>query len=276
MIGISRVQRVIMWLAALLVALIVFFPIWYLIVMSVTPTSVILANKVSVIPRQFTLDNFAQVIASVPIFRWLFNTFFVSILIVAIQVITSALAAYAFAFMRFKGKNIIFLVILSTMMIPEEAVILSNYLTMSAWGWLDTYQVLIIPFMSSAMGIFLLRQFYMTFAKELKEASEIDGCSNLKFFFKIVLPLSKGMIGAFAIVSFLSSWNRYMWPLLVTSKSNMRVVQVGISSLQDADSMLSIGMTLSGVMLVTLPTLIIFIVGHKQLVKGLMAGSVKG
>lgn len=276
MVGMSKVHRALLWIVGLIAALIVFFPIWYLIVMSITPTSVILANKVSIIPKQVTLDNFIQVVASVPIFRWLFNTFLVSILIVIIQVVTSALAAYAFAFMEFKGKNIIFLVILSTMMIPEEAVILSNYLTMSSWGWLDTYQVLIIPFMGSAMGIFLLRQFYMTFAKELREAAELDGCSNLKFLFQIVLPLSKGMIGAFAIVSFLGSWNRYMWPLLVTSKTSMRVVQIGISSLQDADSALSIGMTLSGVMLVTLPTLIIFIVGHKQLVKGLMAGAVKG
>jgi sn-glycerol 3-phosphate transport system permease protein len=265
-----------MWLLALLVALVIFLPIWYLSVMSFTPTKFILQNNISLIPRYFSIDNFITVSNDNPLFRWLFNTFFVSAVTVAIQIVTSSLAAYAFAFLNFKGKNIIFLFILATMMVPDEAVIISNYLTMSHWGWLDTYQVLIVPFMGSAMGIFLLRQFYMTFAKELHEAAELDGCTNLNFLFKIVLPLSKGMIGAFAIVSFLSCYNRYLWPLLVTNKTSMRVVQVGITSLQDQDAPQTIGLALAAVFLVSLPTFIIFVAGHKQLVKGLMAGAVKG
>jgi sn-glycerol 3-phosphate transport system permease protein len=265
-----------MWVLALAVALIVFLPVWYLCVMSFTPTQYILKNDVSIIPKYFSVENLVTVSNDNPLFRWLLNTFFVSVVTVFIQIVTSSLAAYAFAFMDFKGKNAIFLCLLATMMVPEEAVIISNYLTMSHWGWLDTYQVLIVPFMGSAMGIFLLRQFYMTFAKELHEAAELDGCTNINFLFKIVLPLSKGMIGAFAIVSFLSCYNRYLWPLLVTSQTNMRVVQVGITSLQDQDAPQTIGLALAAVFIVSLPTFIIFVVGHKQLVKGLMAGAVKG
>jgi sn-glycerol 3-phosphate transport system permease protein len=276
MVGRNKVSLTFMWLLALLVALVIFLPIWYLSVMSFTPTKFILQNNISLIPRYFSIDNFITVSNDNPLFRWLFNTFFVSAVTVAIQIVTSSLAAYAFAFLNFKGKNIIFLFILATMMVPDEAVIISNYLTMSHWGWLDTYQVLIVPFMGSAMGIFLLRQFYMTFAKELHEAAELDGCTNLNFLFKIVLPLSKGMIGAFAIVSFLSCYNRYLWPLLVTNKTSMRVVQVGITSLQDQDAPQTIGLALAAVFLVSLPTFIIFVAGHKQLVKGLMAGAVKG
>jgi len=276
MIGISKVEKTTIWIIAFLIGLIVIFPLWYLLVMSITPVSIILENKVSIIPTHFTFENFITVTSTHPVFRWLTNTFFVSIVIVSIQVVTSALAAFAFAFMKFKGKNVIFLLILSTMMITEEAVILSNYLTMASLQILDTYQVMIIPFMASAMGIFLLRQHYLTFAKELKEAAVLDGCGNFKFLLNIVMPLSKGMFGAFAIVSFLSSWNRYMWPLLVTNTDLMRVVQVGISSLNEADSALSIGASLAGVTIITLPTLLIFIIGHKQLVAGLMAGAVKG
>lgn len=276
MIGRSKTSTALMWVLALAVALIVFLPVWYLCVMSFTPTQYILKNDVSIIPKYFSVKNLVTVSNDNPLFRWLLNTFFVSVVTVFIQIVTSSLAAYAFAFMDFKGKNAIFLCLLATMMVPEEAVIISNYLTMSHWGWLDTYQVLIVPFMGSAMGIFLLRQFYMTFAKELHEAAELDGCTNINFLFKIVLPLSKGMIGAFAIVSFLSCYNRYLWPLLVTSQTNMRVVQVGITSLQDQDAPQTIGLALAAVFIVSLPTFIIFVVGHKQLVKGLMAGAVKG
>ena len=276
MVGRSKISTGLMWLLALLAAFIVFMPVWYLCVMSFTPTQYILQNDVTLIPKYFSIDNFITVSNDNPLFRWLFNTFFVSIVTVFIQIVTSALAAYAFSFMEFKGKNVIFMFLLATMMVPEEAVIISNYLTMSHWGWLDSYQVLIVPFMGSAMGIFLLRQFYMTFAKELHEAAELDGCSNFNFLFKIVLPLSKGMIGAFAIVAFLTCYNRYLWPLLVTSQTNMRVVQVGITSLQDQDAPQTIGLALAAVFLVSLPTFIIFVVGHKQLVKGLMAGAVKG
>jgi sn-glycerol 3-phosphate transport system permease protein len=276
MIGRSKTSTALMWVLALAVALIVFLPVWYLCVMSFTPTQYILKNDVSIIPKYFSVENLVTVSNDNPLFRWLLNTFFVSVVTVFIQIVTSSLAAYAFAFMDFKGKNAIFLCLLATMMVPEEAVIISNYLTMSHWGWLDTYQVLIVPFMGSAMGIFLLRQFYMTFAKELHEAAELDGCTNINFLFKIVLPLSKGMIGAFAIVSFLSCYNRYLWPLLVTSQTNMRVVQVGITSLQDQDAPQTIGLALAAVFIVSLPTFIIFVVGHKQLVKGLMAGAVKG
>lgn len=276
MVGRSKISTGLMWLLALLVAFIVFMPVWYLCVMSFTPTQYILQNDVTLIPKYFSIDNFITVSNDNPLFRWLFNTFFVSIVTVFIQIVTSALAAYAFSFMEFKGKNVIFMFLLATMMVPEEAVIISNYLTMSHWGWLDSYQVLIVPFMGSAMGIFLLRQFYMTFAKELHEAAELDGCSNFNFLFKIVLPLSKGMIGAFAIVAFLTCYNRYLWPLLVTSQTQMRVVQVGITSLQDQDAPQTIGLALAAVFLVSLPTFIIFVVGHKQLVKGLMAGAVKG
>lgn len=276
MIGRSKTSTALMWVLALAVALIVFLPVWYLCVMSFTPTQYILKNDVSIIPKYFSVENLVTVSNDNPLFRWLLNTFFVSVVTVFIQIVTSSLAAYAFAFMDFKGKNAIFLCLIATMMVPEEAVIISNYLTMSHWGWLDTYQVLIVPFMGSAMGIFLLRQFYMTFAKELHEAAELDGCTNINFLFKIVLPLSKGMIGAFAIVSFLSCYNRYLWPLLVTSQTNMRVVQVGITSLQDQDAPQTIGLALAAVFIVSLPTFIIFVVGHKQLVKGLMAGAVKG
>lgn len=272
----GKTKTAFLFIIALALAVVVVFPIWYLFVMSVSPVGKILANSVTVLPTSFSLQNFVGVMAAHPIARWLFNTFYVSILITGIEMVTSALAAFAFAFFDFRGKKVIFIVMIATMMVPEEAVIISNYLTMSSWGLLNTYTSLILPFMSSGMGIFLMRQSFLTLPRELREVSSLDGCGNLRFFTRIVLPLSKPVLGAFGIVAFLSMWNGYMWPLLVTNTDTMRMVQVGITSLQDQDSAMSVGMALAAVAIVTLPTLVIFWAGHKQLVSGLLAGAVKG
>lgn len=162
------------------------------------------------------------------------------------------------------------------MMMPGETTIISNYLQVSSWHWLDTYQVLIVPYAASALGIFLFRQHFLTVAQEIREAAMMDGCGELRFLSQIATPLARPMIAAFGVTSFLSSWGMYMWPLLVTSKDEMRVVQVGINSMQDADSTLSIGLTLASIAIITLPSLLVFLFGHKQLVEGMMSGAVKG
>ena len=167
------------------------------------------------------------------------------------------------------------MVVMATMMVPGEATIISNYLTMSQLKMLDTYQVLIIPYLTFATGIFLFRQFYMTFPISLYESAKLDGCTNLKFIVKILLPLTKSSIGAMAIYTFINAWNMYMWPLLVTGSSNMRTVQIGISMLDSIDSQ-SVTMMIAGVVMIIIPSISIFIVGQKQLIRGMFSGAVKG
>ncbi len=270
------VRKVITWIVTIFFAVIVVFPFYYMIVMSITPDSDILSNNIGLIPSSVYLGNIVKALTQTMLVRQFLNTIFVSLCILVLQVITSLLAAYAFAFLDFKGKKAIFMVFLATMMMPSETTIISNYLDVSSWGWLDTYQVLIIPLAASALGIFLLRQYFMTMAKEIREAAMIDGCSETRFLWRIATPLAKPMIAAFSVTAFLSAWGQYMWPLLVTSKDEMRVVQVGITAMQDADSNLSMGLALASVMLVTVPSLLVFLIGHKQLVEGMMAGAVKG
>ena len=167
------------------------------------------------------------------------------------------------------------MLIMATMMIPGEATIISNYLTVSSWQWLESYKVLIVPYLTSAMGIFLFRQFYQSFPISLYEAARMDGCSNLRFIVTILLPLSKPAIGAMAVYTFINAWNMFMWPLLVTSSENMRTVQIGISMLDSVDSK-SLTMMIAGVVLIILPSISIFILGQKQLIKGMFNGAVKG
>lgn len=272
----ASVRKAAQWILTALLALFLFFPFWFMISMSVTPDSDILSNNVSLWPSQLYFGNIVKVLTETPLVRQFLNTLFVSLAILLLQIVTSVTAAYAFAFLEFKGKKTIFLIILSTLMVPGEVTIVSNYLTICAWRWLDTYQALILPYAASALGIFLIRQYFLTMAREIHEAASIDGCGDVRFLTQIATPLARPIIAAFSVTSFLSSWGMYMWPLLVTSKSEMRTVQVGISALQDADSALSFGMALAGVALVTLPSLIVFIFGHRQLVEGMMSGAVKG
>ncbi len=199
----------------------------------------------------------------------------VSVSVTIGQVIIGSLAAYAFSFFEFRGKNILFIVVLSTMMIPWEATIIANYLTISSWGWLDTYQSMIVPYLTTAMGIFLMRQYYLTLPKELQEAATIDGCGSFKFFTSIVVPLSKPAVGSLSIYAFLSVWNQYLWPLLVTNDDTMRTVQIGITRLQDAESQ-AFGVIMAGIMWVLLPSILVFVLGQKQLLAGMTSGAVKG
>ena len=170
------------------------------------------------------------------------------------QMITCSMAAFAFAFLDFKGKKVLFLCILATMMVPGEATIIANYLTVSRWGWLDSFYALIVPYMTSAMGIFLLRQNYLSYPKELQEASKLDGCSNWRFLISIVVPLSRPALGALGAYVFLNTWNQYMWPLLTTNSDSYRTVQIGISMLYDIDAE-SLGLMMAGVVIVIVPSL---------------------
>lgn len=272
----GKIQDAVLWTATLLIALVILFPFWYMIVTSISPDHTILAGSVTLWPGEIYFGNFVKALTKTALVRQFFNTVFVSLAILALQVVTSLLAAYAFAFLDFRGKKVLFILTLSTMMVPGEAVIISNYLTISAWQWLDTFQALILPNAASALGIFLIRQYFLTMAKEIQEAAMLDGCGHMQFLWRIAAPLARPIIAAFSITSFLSSWGMYMWPLLVTSKDSMRTVQVGITSMQDVDSVLSFGMAMAAIALVTLPSLILFIAGHKQMVEGMMSGAVKG
>lgn len=229
----------------------------------------------NLLPKQPTLENFASALSKMPLGRFILNSFIVSLAITGGQIISCSLAAFAFSFLDFKGKDGLFMLIMATMMIPGEATIISNYLTVSSWQWLESYKVLIVPYLTSAMGIFLFRQFYQSFPISLYEAARMDGCSNLRFIVTILLPLSKPAIGAMAVYTFINAWNMFMWPLLVTSSEKMRTVQIGISMLDSVDSK-SLTMMIAGVVLIILPSISIFILGQKQLIKGMFNGAVKG
>lgn len=259
----------------LVAAVLVILPLLYALSIAFMPAGELFTMDLNLLPQHPTMENFKQAFAKIPLLRFILNSFLVAGCITLGQIISCSLAAFSLSFLDFKGKNVIFMLIMATMMVPGEATIISNYLTVSGWGWLNSYKVLIIPYVTSAMGIFLFRQFYLTFPKSLYEAAKIDGCPNLIFIIKILMPLTKSAIGAMAVYTFINAYNMYMWPLLVTGTDNMRTVQIGIGMLNSVDSQ-SITMVIAGVVMVILPSLLIFIVGQKQLIRGMFSGAVKG
>lgn len=222
-----------------------------------------------------TLDNYAGVLDTIPIGRYLLNSFIVSTAVVIGQLFTASLAAYAFSFLVFRGRQLLFFVFLSTLMIPWEATIIPNYITIRSIGWLDTYQGLAVPFMATAFGTFLLRQAFLQIPRELWDAARIDGASTLRFFISMVLPLSRPILATVAIYGFLSTYNQYFWPLLITNQTLMRTTQVGIAQLRFEET-LRFGLVMAGVMMVAVPTLALLVLGQRQLIRGLTAGAVKG
>lgn len=261
--------------ANIVFALLVLLPLLYAVSIAFMPSSELFTTELNILPKHPTFANFVNAFRNVPLLRFILNSFIMAGCITIGQIISCSLAAFAFSFLEFKGKGILFMLVMATMMVPGEATIISNYLTVGKLGLLDTYPVLIIPYLTSAMGIFLFRQFYMTFPKSLYESAKLDGCGNLRFIVKILIPLTKSAIGAMAVYTFINAWNMYMWPLLVTGSSEMRTVQIGISMLDSVDSQ-SITLMIAGVVMIIIPSISIFIVGQKQLIRGMFSGAVKG
>lgn len=259
----------------LMVGLVIAFPIIYAFFISFMEPSQVLAGGVNLIPKKWTLENYKTALNSAPIMRFMWNSLILATVSSIVRVIVSAMAAFAFAFLEFPCKNLIFMTMLATIMIPADVVLVANYRTVSSMGWVNTYFGMMVVFFVSAMNIFQLRQSFKTFATSLKEAAHIDGCSNFNFFIRILLPTNFSTILTVFITAFIGTWNTYLWPLLVTNKTEMRTVQVGITMLNFSEGTVY-GPIMEASMIVLLPSLVLFLTFQKKIVTGMMAGGVKG
>jgi sn-glycerol 3-phosphate transport system permease protein len=256
-------------------SVIVAFPLLLALSYSFMSEGEIASYPPRLLPSTLQFDNYQRVLANVPLARYLLNSFVASSLVVIGQLVTASLAAFAFSFLTFPGRNVLFGVVLATMMIPWEATIIPNYMTVRTLGWLDTYQGLTVPFMAQAFGIFLLRQSFLQLPRDLFDAAVVDGAGKLRFLWAIVLPLSRPALATLAVYAFLWTWNLYFWPLLITNDPLMRTTQVGIAQLRFEET-LRWGYLMAGVIMIVLPTLLLLVLGQRHLVRGLTAGAVKG
>jgi multiple sugar transport system permease protein len=227
------------------------------------------------IPNPPLWENYARVFTLVPFGRYFLNTAFVSAARVAGVVVTSAMAGYAFARLRFWGRDALFFIYLGTMMIPGQVTMIPNFIIMRYLHWIDTYYALIIPQIFSAFGTFLMRQYFLSLPRELEEAAVIDGCNPWGVFRRIALPLALPALATLSIFTLLSSWNDFMWPLIMTNSPKLRVLSVGLSSFQET-YVTNWPLLMAGAVLALLPVLIAYLFAQRYFVEGIAMSGIKG
>ncbi|MBY6270921.1 MAG: glycerol-3-phosphate ABC transporter permease [Bacillaceae bacterium] len=266
-------RKILFYFLLALFAAVIFAPAVIAFLMSFMTNQEIFAGKL--FPHSFSWENYARLFERFPIIHYLTNSLVVSLLIMAGQLILSSLAAYAFAFLSFKGRDAIFFLFIATMMIPFETSIIPNFQTIRNLGLLDTYAGMTLPFFATAFGTFLLRQNFKQIPRELKEASEIAGMGDFKFFLTVALPMARTSLVTLGLYAFLTSWNMYLWPLLATTNERVRTVQIGLRQLQSQEQVNEWGMIMAGAVIVVVPTLILLFLGQKRLQRGLTEGAFK-
>ena len=251
-----------------IIAVIFIIPLVYMVSTSLKPKSEVLQDTISLIGSRVTTANYERAWNAFPFARYMFNSIFVGLATTALTVFTSAMAAYAFARLKFKGRDKVFFVYLSTLMVPIQVTIIPLYMILRILGWHDSYAALIVPPVFSAFGVFMLRQFFLTIPAEIEEAAKIDGCSRVAIFLRIILPMSKPGLASLAIFTFVNSWKSFFWPLIVTSSDKYKTLPIGLYAFSG-----QYGTDWSALMAATaisiIPGVIFYIIFQKSLVEGI-------
>jgi multiple sugar transport system permease protein len=270
----QRVYRLMFYVLLLAGCAIMLLPFFWMLTTSFKTQAEALRVPPQWIPVSFRWQNYVEAWNAAPFGRYFFNSFFMAITTTLGEVFTTILAAYAFAKMRFFGKGPLFAILLATMMIPGQMLLLPNYVTIARLGWLDRYEALIIPWLVSVFGIFLLRQFFRGVPDELLDAARIDGCSRFRFLFTIMVPLSRPAIFTVALLKFLGSWNSFQWVLIMTTSPTMRTVPVGLQ-LFSSEVGTAYEKLMAASILAIIPILLLFLFTQKQFIQGVARTGIK-
>ncbi len=258
-------------------ALVTIMPLVYMFSQSLTPESEVYVWPIRFIPENPTINNFYRLATwpNLPIMRWFFNSFFVSTSVTILILFINSLTAYGFARLEFPGRDFLFVLVLTTIMIPGEVTLIPTFLIMRDLGWLDTYHALIWPAGASVFGVFLLRQFFQAIPREIEDAAIIDGCSKFGTYWRIIVPLSSSALIALGIFTFLGSWNDLFWPLIALNSNEMRTLPVGLSILQH-EGYTQQGLGMAAAAVTTLPVLILYAIFQRHIIQGVMVSGLTG
>jgi multiple sugar transport system permease protein len=278
-------RTVLSYILMILIALITVTPFAWMVLASLHPSQGALPDPSHLLPERLHWENYYDPAgasgvltlgAAYPFFRFLGNTVLVSACVVLGQLIFCSLAGYGFARLRFRGRDLLFFLFLVTMMIPAQVTMIPAFLVVRRFGWLDTYWALTIPGISSAFGIFLLRQFFLTLPRELDDAAHLDGCSDFGIYWRIALPLSRPALATLAAFAFIATWTDFFWPLLVTSTTEMRTLEVGLSLFKNAFGTTNWPLQMAASVLVLAPVLFVFLLTQRFFVQGIALTGLKG
>lgn len=258
------------------VAVVVLFPIYAVLLQALKSGPDAFDHPRSLLPVDLTLDTIRAAWTEGDLGHLLMNSLFVSSVVTVGVIITSLLAAYAFAFLNFPLKGATFALFLATMLVPAEVTVVINQRTADSFGWMNSYQGLIVPSLASTFGVFLVRQVFLQIPKELREAASLDGVGHMRFLYEVAAPLSRPTLGALGLFTFLGTWNAYLWPSQVINDDEHRTIQIGLDSLKTPNDISKFNLLTGGLVVAALPIFIMLVVFQRQLVRGLTAGAVKG
>nr|WP_263324429.1 carbohydrate ABC transporter permease [Neobacillus sp. Marseille-Q6967] len=275
----KRLGKIGITLSILILGFLFISPLLWMIIASIKPETLIFKDMgfEAFIPKETTFDNYAKILFSenINFFHYMGNSLFTVGMIVLIGTVVNSICAYALVKLKFPGSDFILIVIIALYVVPFESVLIPLYIVVNNFGWINEYPALIVPFIASAFNIFLFRQFFMGFPKELEEAAQIDGATPWQTFIRIVVPNSKPVFATAAILTFVTHWSDFMWPLIVATDQSIQTVQIGIQYLF-TDNNIQYGQIMAALTLTTIPVILIFLFFQRYYVQGITSSGVKG
>lgn len=269
--------RVLIYTIMALVAIIIIVPIIWMFSTSLKLKSQLFTQQIYWIPKVVTLENYQKILnnSSTPIGRWFLNTLFVSTVVTALVLFIDSLAAYAYARLDFPGRKVLFTLLLATLFLPGVMFLVPNFVTVTQLGMLNHFSAIIIPALAGVFGVFFMRQFYQTIPRELEEAAYIDGASIFQAYLQVILPLTKSAMATLAVITFLGTWNDFLWALLVLKDRAMQTLQPGLRTLQGAYTS-EYGLMMAGAAIVAIPVLLIYVFLQRYVVESVATAGLKG
>lgn len=268
--------KLVSWVFLLVAGVVTVFPFAWMLSSSLMPPTEIFRPGLHLLPEQPTLDNYRMAMTKAPLARFLLNGVIVTGLIALGQLLVVVPAGYAFARMRFPGRDLLFLAVLAALAVPGYVRAIPNFLLLSNWGLINSYAALVLPFIGSAFGIFLMRQFFRQLPGELLDAARLDGCGTWALLWHVLLPLIRPALAAFSVFSIVSHWNDFFWPLVVIRTSRLYTPPAGIAFFAGADGGENWGVIMAAGVVVILPLVIVFLIARRQFVDSLATAAVKG
>lgn len=271
------IKRLIMITILILTAVSMLLPFFIMVLISFSPNAELSFKDVGGIVQNLTFNNYITVTNTIPVFKYFLNSLFVAICTTTGQIIVASLAGFAFAKINFKYKNVLFFLILMTMFVPPQVNIIPLFYLMRELHLVDSYAALILPGLFGGFGVFMMRQYFLSFPQELEDAAIIDGCNKLQVFFKIAFPLALPALITLAIFTFISSWNSFIWPLVITNSESMRTLPLGLAIFKGSyREVIQWGDLLACSVICVIPAIIIFLAGKKYLINDMIKGGIKG
>ena len=264
------------YLLLIIIAISMLYPFWAMLNLSFVPNSEIFNQNGKILYSPVSIDNYVSVFQKIPLWKYFMNSLFVACFTTLGQIIFASLAGYAFARLNFKYRDSIFLIVLITMLAPPQVNIIPLFFLMRQLHWVNTYQALIVPGLFGGFGIFMMRQYFMGLPKDLEESARIDGCNIFDSFFRIILPLSVPIIATLSIFTFVTTWNSFMWPLIVTNSDALRTLPLGLSEFKGSFREITDWGALTAFSAIcSMPVIIVFLAGRKYFINDIMNGGVK-